>query len=107
MKKYEEIQEIIKNNKKELKEKFKVKEIGVFGSYVKSEEKKGSDVDILVEFSDHIGFIKFMKLEYYLSDLIGVKVDLVMKTALKPRIGKRILKEVVYIWKRKWNIWII
>jgi len=97
MKKYEEIQEIIKNNKKELKEKFKVKEIGVFGSYVKSEEKKGSDVDILVEFEGRIGLIEFMKLEYYLSDLIGVKVDLVMKTALKPRIGKRILKEVVYI----------
>jgi len=97
MKKYEEIQEIIKNNKKELKEKFKVKEIGIFGSYVNSEEKKGSDVDILVEFEGRIGLIKFMKLEYYLSDLIGVKVDLVMKTALKPRIGKRILKEVVYI----------
>ena len=97
MKKYKEIKYIISEHKKELKEKFKVNEIGVFGSYVKGKEAMESDVDILVEFTENIGLLEFIGLEYYLSDLIGVKVDLVMKTALRPRIGKRILKEVVYV----------
>lgn len=96
MKKYKEIKDIISEHKKELKEKFKVQEIGIFGSYVKGKEKEGSDIDILVEFAENMGLLEFIGLEYCLSDLIGVKVDLVMKTALKPRIGERILKKVVY-----------
>jgi len=75
MKKYKEIKYIISEHKKELKEKFKVNEIGVFGSYVKGKEAMESDVDILVEFTENIGLLEFIGLEYYLSDLIGVKVD--------------------------------
>jgi predicted nucleotidyltransferase len=62
---------------------------------VRSEQKKGSDLDILVEFDEAPSFIQFLQLEHYLSDLLGVSVDLVMKDALKPAIGKRILSEVV------------
>ncbi|AGK61271.1 putative nucleotidyltransferase [Archaeoglobus sulfaticallidus PM70-1] len=93
------IKRILKKHEKELKEKFGVKEIGVFGSYVRGEQKKDSDIDILVEFypQTEMDLIKFVELEEYLSELLGIKVDLVMKSALKPRIGKRILKEVVYI----------
>jgi len=80
-----------------LKEKFKVKTIGLFGSYIKGREKEKSDLDILVEFEEPISLLKFIALENYLSDSIGVKVDLVEKSALKPRIGKHILKEVVNI----------
>ena len=98
MKKIEEIKEVLKEHKEELREKFKVKEIGVFGSYVRGEQKKrGSDIDILVEFEEPIGLFKFMDLEEYLSNLLGIKVDLISKKALKPRIGKYILKEVIYI----------
>ena len=97
MSKLNQIKEILKERKKELEEKFKVKEIGVFGSYVKGEEKKRSDVDILVEFKEPIGLFEFLELEEYLSKLIGLKVDLVSKKALKPTIGEYILKEVVYI----------
>ncbi|OFV68299.1 MAG: nucleotidyltransferase [Candidatus Syntrophoarchaeum caldarius] len=95
----DEIKRTLKKYKSELKEKFGVKEIGVFGSYVRREQKKGSDIDILVEFhpDTEMDLIKFVELEEYLSKLLGIKVDLVMKSALKPRIGKRILKEVVYI----------
>jgi len=80
-----------------LKEKYGVKEIGIFGSYVSGEYKEKSDLDILVEFEEDakIGLLKFVNLENYLSDLIGVKVDLVEKSALKPRIGKNILREVI------------
>ena len=95
----DEIKRILKKHESELKEKYGVKEIGVFGSYVRGEQKKGSDIDILVEFypQAEIDLIKFVELEEYLSDLLEIKVDLIMKSALKPRIGERILKEVVYI----------
>jgi len=79
-----------------LRKKYNVKGIGLFGSYVRGEQKKGSDVDILVEFREPIGLFKFLELEEYLGELIGRKVDLVSKKALKPRIGKRILAEAVY-----------
>jgi hypothetical protein len=71
----------------------------VFGSNVRREQKKGSDIDILVEIypDTEMDLIKFVELEEYLSKLLGIKVDLVMKSALKPRVGKRILEEVVYI----------
>lgn len=92
-----EIKEILKQNKKELKNKYKIKKIGVFGSYVRGEEKKRSDIDILVEFAEPVGLFEFMDMEEYLEKLLGVKVDLVSKKALKPRIGQHILKEVVYI----------
>jgi predicted nucleotidyltransferase len=98
MKKIEEIKDTLKKHKEELRENFKVKEIGVFGSYVRGEQKKrGSDIDILVDFEEPIGLFKFMDLEEYLSNLLGTKVDLISKKALKPRIGKYILKEVIYI----------
>jgi hypothetical protein len=97
MKKLSEIKDIIKQHRKELEERFRVKEIGVFGSYVRGEEKKRSDIDILVEFKEPIGLFEFMDLEEYLEKLFGTKVDLVSKKALKPRIGEYILKEVVYI----------
>lgn len=91
------ITKILKEYKEELKEKYEVKEIGIFGSYVREEYKEKSDLDILVEFQEDakIGLLKFVNMENYLSELIGVKVDLVEKSALKPRIGKHILEEVV------------
>jgi len=98
MKTIEEIKRILKEHKEELRDRFKVKEIGVFGSYVRGEQKrKESDIDILVEFEEPIGFLEFLGLEEYLSDLLGAKVDLVSRKALKPRIGGYILKEVVYM----------
>jgi len=92
-----EITESLKMHKKELRERFKVRDIGVFGSYVRGMQKRGSDVDVLVEFEEPIGLFDFMDLEEYLSGLLGVKVDLVSKKALKPTIGEYILSEVVYV----------
>ena len=92
-----EIKKILKNEKDFLRKNFNVKEMGIFGSYVRGEEKKKSDVDILVEFSKPVGIFQFMDLEEYLMQVIGTRVDLVSKKALKPRIGKNILEEVIYI----------
>ena len=97
MKRLEEIQEILRQKKPILREKFKVKEIGIFGSFVRGEEKDTSDLDILVELERPVGLIKFVGLQNYLSDELGENVDLVTKSALKPRIKKNILSEVVYI----------
>ena len=96
-KELKEIEKILKKNKPILAERFKVKEIGIFGSLVRGEEKRKSDVDILVEFHKPIGFFKFLELEEYLEKIIGRKVDLVSKKALKPRIGKYILDEVIFL----------
>jgi len=93
------IKGILKKHEKELKEKYGIKEIGIFGSYLRGEAKEESDLDILVEFKPDakISLLEFVKLENYLSDLLEVKVDLVEKSALKPRIGKQILSEVIYL----------
>ena len=80
-----------------LREKYRVSRVGLFGSYARGEARSGSDADILVEFSEPIGLLKFLELESYLSDALGIRVDLVSKKALKPTIGKRILKEVINI----------
>ncbi len=93
----EQIKRALLRHKTELRRKFKVKTIGVFGSYVRGEQKRGSDVDVLVEFEEPVGLFEFMRLEFYLSDLLGVKVDLVSKKALKPYIGEYIKREVVYV----------
>lgn len=97
MKNFTEIKRLLENHKSLLEKKFKVKEIGIFGSFVRGEEKNSSDIDILVEFSEPVGLFEFMELEEYLSKLLGRKVDLVSKKALKPIIGKYILREVVMI----------
>lgn len=78
----------------ELEEEYNVSYIGLFGSYVRGEHTPESDLDVLVEFSKTPTIFRFVHLENYLSDSLGVKVDLVMKDALKPNIGKYILNEV-------------
>jgi predicted nucleotidyltransferase len=93
----EDIKRILLQHKTELRKRFKVRTIGVFGSYVRDEQKRQSDVDVLVEFEEPVGLFEFMDLEMYLTDLLGVKVDLVSKKALKPHIGERILREVTMI----------
>ena len=83
--------------KPELKEKFKVKTIGFFGSYVRGEQKSTSDLDILVDFYEPISLFRFIELEDFLSQQLVVKVDLVMRDALKPRIKDSILNEAIYV----------
>lgn len=97
MKTFNDVERIIQKNKKELKEKYGLKEVGIFGSYVKGEQDENSDIDMLVEVERPMGFVKFIKLENHLSRILGVKVDLVTQKALKPYIGKRILQEVKYV----------
>lgn len=81
----------------ELRDSFGVCGLSVFGSQMNGEAKPDSDVDILVEFDRVPGFFKFIQLEQTLTGHLGLKVDLVMKTALRPSIGQRILADAVTV----------
>jgi predicted nucleotidyltransferase len=77
---------------------FHIKEIGIFGSFVRGTERDRSDIDILVEFEEgYKDFFNYMRLKQCLEDLLGKRVDLVMKKAIKPRLKERILNEVEYV----------
>jgi len=89
--------EKIKKNRSAL-QSYGVKNIGVFGSFVKEEQDISSDIDILVEFEKGMKtFDNFMGVLFFLEDLFKINVDLVTKEALSPHIGPSILKEVVYV----------
>jgi predicted nucleotidyltransferase len=81
----------------DLAKDYHVSSLEVFGSFVRDEQTTESDLDVLVTFDETPGLLEFIGLENHLSDRLGVKVDLVMKTALKPRIGQRILSEAVLV----------
>ena len=97
MRTLEEIKNILKSEMPYLKNKYHVKRLGIFGSFVRGENKKDSDIDILVEFDENIGWDIF-DLKDYLESILNLKVDMVTKNALKPYIGVQILKEVKYLW---------
>jgi len=78
----------------DLADRYQVTSLGVFGSYVRGKEQPDSDLDLLVEFLEPPSLFEFIRLEDELSALLGVRVDLVMKSALKPGIGRYILAEV-------------
>lgn len=92
-----EIKDFLGKEKNGLLKNFGVKEMGIFGSYVRGEENSASDIDILVDFEKPIGLLKFIELEDNLSSALGTKVDLVSKKALKPKIGQHIMQELVKI----------
>jgi predicted nucleotidyltransferase len=98
MKTLQEIQEFLSQYKPTLREKYKwLSELGIFGSYVRGEENEESDVDVLIDYTEAPDLIELIDLENYLSDNLGIKVDVVTKNGLKPRLKERILSEVVYV----------
>jgi predicted nucleotidyltransferase len=78
-----------------LMEQYGVESLEIFGSYVRSEQKKDSDLDILVTFKEDPSLLTYIAMENYLSDRLGIRVDLVMKDSLKPKIGQQILREAI------------
>ena len=91
-----EINERLKAIKPELESRFKVSSIGYFGSYASGTQNQQSDLDLLVEFSQPVGW-EFFTLENYLEHLLGLKVDLVTRNSLKEQIKDSILNQVLYI----------
>jgi len=92
----EDIEKILKKHKEFLREKFYVKKIGVFGSYSRGEETPESDIDVLVEFFEPLGW-EFFDLKEYLEEILAKKVDLVTKNAIRPKMKEKILNDVIYV----------
>ena len=87
--------EILRNHEQEIKRRFAVRRIGLFGSFVRGEETKESDIDILVEFEDPT-FRNFMNLAFYLEDIFSRRVDLLTPEGISHRIRPYVEKEVVW-----------
>ena len=93
----EEIINIIRSNKPILETRYGVMRLGLFGSFVREQQRKKSDIDLLVSFCREIDLFDFIDLREFLESRLHQKVDLVMESALKPAIGRRILSEVEYV----------
>jgi len=96
MRDLEDIEKVLRKYKNYLKENFYVKKIGIFGSYTRGEETSKSDVDILVEFSEPLGW-EFFDLKEFLEEILSKKVDLVTENGIRPQMKEKILNEVIYV----------
>lgn len=89
-----ELRRALRDHMPVLRERYGVESLGLFGSYLRGDASADSDLDLLVRFYRTPGLLGFVELENHLSDLLGVRVDLVMAEALKPNISRRVLAEV-------------
>ncbi|MCC7570607.1 nucleotidyltransferase family protein [Candidatus Micrarchaeota archaeon] len=95
MKTLKEIKQIMEEQKEVYRKQYKVKELSLFGSYVRKEQKETSDLDILVEFEKPVSLLHLVSFENYLTDILEVRVDLVPKKNLRKEIKEVILKEAI------------
>ena len=97
MRKLKQIQGILASSKAELRKRYKVRELGIFGSYSRGEQKKSSDVDILVKFNPNATLFDFVGLGNYLEEKLKIKVDVVSERGIRPELKSSIVKDVVRI----------
>jgi len=97
MKKLKQIQGILASNKGELRKRYKVRELGIFGSYARGQQRKTSDVDILVKFSPDASLFDFVGLGNYLEDKLKIKVDVVSERGIRPELRGNIVKGVLKV----------
>ena len=95
MKTFDEIRVILHAHADDIHDKFGIISLAVFGSVVRGEARADSDIDILATFSQPVGLLKLIDAEYYLSDLLGSKVDLIPVDEVRPELQKRIYAEAV------------
>jgi uncharacterized protein len=81
----------------DLRRRYPIRELGIFGSYVRGQQTENSDLDVLVDLQDEVGLFELAGLQQDLSDALGLKVDLVMRDAVKPDLVRRILSEAVML----------
>ncbi len=86
---------LLREHRGDLAQRYNIASLGIFGSYIRNEQRDGSDLDILVSFTEAPGLFKLVELQDELSEILGLSVDLVVRSELKPRIGQQILAEVV------------
>jgi predicted nucleotidyltransferase len=93
----QDIQNKLRALKPEIMLKYKIKEIGLFGSYARGEERRGSDIDLLVDFADDASFFDLVRLGDFLEARLRRKVDLISKRALRKELRRQVLQEVIMI----------
>ena len=87
----------LKSRIEEIRQRFSVKNLSIFGSIARDEPTDDSDVDVLVVFDREGSFDLFMDLKFYLEDLLGVKIDLVTDKALRPQVRRAIEQELIHV----------
>lgn len=92
-----QIQSLLIASKNALSERYGIKEIGIFGSYVRNEQTDKSDIDILVSFDRPVSLLTLSSAENYLSDILGLHVDIVPKEDVRPELRDEILSSAVYL----------
>jgi len=97
MKTLEEIRATIRQHQEILAERYGVRVVGVFGSYVRGEQRRGSDLDLLADLADRVSLLEFVGAELYLSEVLGVKVDLIPKRVVREELRESIFKEAIAI----------
>jgi predicted nucleotidyltransferase len=95
MKNLEEIKEILRSLKQYIKQNYKAEVIGIFGSFVRNEQKQGSDIDILVKFYENATLFDFIRLSMFLEEKLGIKVDIVPQDAVREEIKENIMQQVI------------
>lgn len=93
----DEILDILRKETSLLQTEYRVKRIGIFGSYARKTATSKSDIDILVDFAEPVGIITFMRLEEFLEEKFGYKVDLVTSNAIKSQLRKSIFEDMIYV----------
>lgn len=93
----EEVKTIIEQHRGELRRVHRIKAIAVFGSYVRGEQKRGSDLDLLSEFEGSVSLLDLIGAEQYLSKILKVKVDLIPKEDVRPELKAAILNQAVTV----------
>jgi len=91
------IKKVLRDNKALLREHYHISRIGIFGSWVRGDMHKRSDLDVLVEFSEPISLIRLVALEHFLTGIVGLRVDVVPKDDIRRELRDRILEEAVYL----------
>ena len=97
MKKLKQIQNILASSKPELRKRYNVRELGIFGSYARGQQKKSSDLDILVRFNPNATLFDFVGLGNYLEEKLKLKVDVVSENGIRPELKSNIVKDVVRV----------
>ncbi|AFZ33317.1 DNA polymerase beta domain protein region (plasmid) [Gloeocapsa sp. PCC 7428] len=97
MKTLDDLKQILNQSKLLLWEQYRVAVLGIFGSYARGEQTAASDLDILIDYEKAPTLFQLVELRDYLSEKVGLKVDLVTKNGLRPRIQARVLSEVIYL----------
>ena len=97
MRTLEEIKAVLKEHREEVRQKYKARIKGIFGSYVRGDQKAGSDIDVLVEFDEGANLLDFTGLSLFLEEKLKCRVDVVPEDAIRKELRPAILREAAYI----------